>query len=526
MSTCPPFKAAIDAGAGNIMSAYMELNGVPATGNRWLLTEVLRETWGFEGWVVSDANAVHSLEAQHFASGQPDAGVRALNAGLDMEMTMLEPAYSFLPDAVAEGRLDVAVLDASVARILAAKFRLGLFENPYTDEALAAEVFALPEHGEAALDAAEHSLVLLKNDGVLPLDRTKIKKLAVIGQLAASKRDTIGTWVFDHVTEDAVTILDALNQAVGPDLTVTHAAGASVPEKLFPSFFDAMTAPGDTTPADYDEDAAIAEAVALAGESDVAVVVVGERQTQAGEIASRSTLDLPGRQLEQLQAIAATGTPVVLIVMSTRPLDLRWASENVAAILDVWYPGMRGGEAVASALLGEVSPAGRLPFTWPRHVGQVPMYYAHMRTFQTENAGTRYWDDPSTPLYPFGFGLSYASFEYSNLRLSSETIAVGETVAVSVDVTNTSHVGADEVVQLYIHQRHGSAARPVRELKGFSRVPIEAGETVTVELTLGPDELQYWSAATRGLVQEATEFDVWVGGDSTAGLGTVLTVTN
>jgi len=211
--------------------------------------------------------------------------------------------------------------------------------------------------------------------------------------------------------------------------------------------------------------------------------------------------------------------------MSTRPLDLRWASEHANAIIDGWYPGQRGGEAVAAALLGEFSPAGRLPFSWPRHVGQVPMNYAHMTTFQPENAATRYWDDETTPLYPFGFGLSYATFEYSNLRLSRESIGVGETVTVSVDVTNTSRVDADEVVQLYIHQRYGSAARPIRELKGFARVNIDPGATVTVELPLGPEHLTYWSSATRGFVQEPTVFDVWVGADSTAALGTVLSVT-
>jgi beta-glucosidase len=520
----PPFKAAIDAGAGNVMSAYQELNGVPATGNRWLLTDVLRGEWGFEGWVVSDANAVYSLEAQHFAADQPDAGTRALNAGLDMEMTMFEPAYSFLPDAVADGRVDVAVLDASVSRILAAKFRLGLFENPYTDEELAGEVLGAPEHGETARRAAEHSFVLLKNDGVLPLDRTRVSKLAVIGQLAASKRDTLGPWVFDHTTADAVTILDALNVAVGPDVEVSYASGASVPERFHPHPFDTFEAAIAATPADYDDDAAIAEAVALAGASDVAVVVIGERQNQAGELASRSTLAVEGRQLEQLEAIVATGTKVVLLVMSTRPLDLRWASENVNAILDVWYPGTRGGDAVASVLLGEISPAGRLPFTWPRHVGQVPMYYAHQRTFQSENAGRRYWDEPSTPLYPFGFGLSYGNFEYANLRLSSDAIARGESVTVSVDVTNTSRVEADEVVQLYIHQRHGSAARPVRELKGFRRVEFAPGETQTVSFELTPAEFTYWSAATRGYVQDATTFDVWVGADSTASLGVELKV--
>jgi len=521
----PPFKAAIDAGAGNIMSAYMELNGVPATGNKWLLTDVLRKAWGFDGWVVSDANAVFSLEAQHFARDQKDAGVRALTAGLDMEMTMFEPAYSHLPDAVAEGRLDVAEIDAAVGRILTAKFRLGLFENPYTDESIGTEVLGAPQHGEVARRAAEHSLVLLKNDGVLPLNRTAIKKVAVIGQLAASKRDTLGSWSFDHVTEDTVTVLEALSQAVGPDVEVAFAPGASIPEKINKSFFDADTKPEDMTPADYDDEAETAKAVALAAESDVTVVVVGERVTQSGEFASRSSLEVPPAQVAQLEQIAATGTKIVLLVMSARPLDLRWASENVSAILDIWHPGTRGGEAVASVLLGEASPAGRLPFSWPRHVGQLPMYYSHLTTFQPDGAATRYWDDNTTPLYPFGYGLSYATFEYANVRLSRESIAVGEKVTVSVDVTNTSRIEADEVVQLYIHQRFGSAARPVRELKGFRRVEFAPGQTQTVAFELGPEELKYWSAAHRDWVQEASEFDVWVGGDSTASLGTVLTVT-
>lgn len=521
----PPFKAAIDAGAGNLMSAYMELNGVPATGNHWLLTEVLRNEWGFDGWVVSDANAVFSLETQRFAKDQADAGVRALNAGLDMEMTMFAPAYSHLPDAVADGRVDVAVLDASVSRILAAKFRLGLFENPYTDEALGAEVLGAPEHGEVARRAAEHSVVLLKNDGVLPLDRTRITKLAVVGQLAASKRDTLGSWSFDFSLDDTVTVLEALDLAVGPDVTVTYAPGASIPEKLHKSFFDAGTTADAMTADDYDDDAEIARAVALAAESDVTVVVVGERQTQSGEFASRSTLELPPRQVEQLRAIAETGTKIVLLVMSPRPLDLRWAVDNASAIVDIWHPGTRGAEGVASALLGEASPAGRLPFSWPRHVGQIPVHYGHMTTFQPEGAATRYWDDSATPLFPFGFGLSYASFEYANLRLDREAIARGESVEVSVDVTNTSQIEADEVVQLYIHQRYGSASRPVRELKGFRRVEFAPGETQTVKFTLSPAELTYWSAATRGWVQDATVFDVWVGGDSTASLGVQLTVT-
>ncbi|HPZ50841.1 MAG TPA: glycoside hydrolase family 3 C-terminal domain-containing protein, partial [Propionibacteriaceae bacterium] len=300
--------------------------------------------------------------------------------------------------------------------------------------------------------------------------------------------------------------------------------GASIPNRLYPSMFDRMDPTVINTPDDYDDDAAIAEAVALASDADVAIVVVGQRQNQIGENASSATLDLPGRQLEQLQQIVATGTPVVLIVMSGRQLDLRWADENVPAIVQVWYPGTRGGEAVANVLFGDVSPAGRLPFSWPRHVGHVPMVYNHYRTFQPEAQDKRYWEEPSTPLYVFGHGLSYASFSYDNLRLDADTIKVGATATVSVDVTNTSDRDADEVVQLYIHQRYGTSSRPIRELKGFERVTIKAGETRTVSLPLGPDQLRYWSAIPRDWVQDATEIEVYLGGSSAAELSTLLTV--
>ena len=289
--------------------------------------------------------------------------------------------------------------------------------------------------------------------------------------------------------------------------------------------FDRMDPSAVNTPDGYDDDAAIAEAVEAAAAADVAVVVIGQRQNQIGENASSAVLDLPGRQLEQLQRIVATGTPVVALVMSGRPLDLRWVDAHVPAILQVWYPGTRGGEAVANALFGAVSPAGRLPFTWPRHVGHVPLYYNHYRTFQPDNQAKRYWEEPSTPLYVFGHGLSYAEFAYGNLRLDRDSIAVGETATVSVDVTNTSGRDADEVVQLYIHQRSGTSTRPVRELKGFARVVVKAGDTVTVSLPLGPGELRYWSAVTRGWLQDATTIDVFAGGSSAAGLATTLTVT-
>jgi beta-glucosidase len=521
----PPFRAAIEAGAENIMAAYMDLNGVPAAANKWLLTDVLRGELGFDGFVVSDANAVRSLETQHYAKDLTDAAARAVTAGLDMEMTTFDPAYSRLPEAVAAGTVTEAQIDGAVRRVLTAKFRLGLFENPYADEATAAVTIAAVEHRETARIAAERTVVLLKNEGILPLAAETAGRVAVIGQLADSKRDTIGPWVFDQDTAETVTILAGLRSRLGEDARIEYAPGAGITERVFPSMFDRMDTAIEKTPEDYDDDTEIDRAVGLAAEADVAIVVVGQRQNQIGEKSSVSTLDLPGRQLEQLQRITATGTPVVLVVMSGRPLDLRWANDNVAAIVQAWYPGSRGGDALASILLGDATPAGRLPFTWPRHVGQVPIVYSHYRTFEPDEQGRRYYDEESTPLYPFGHGLSYASFEYANLRVDRDTIAIGETATVSVDVTNTSGRDADEVVQLYIHQRYGTSSRPVRELKAFDRIPLAAGETRNVRFELGPDQLRYWSAATRGYVQDATTLDIWVGGSSTADLATELTVT-
>jgi beta-glucosidase len=291
--------------------------------------------------------------------------------------------------------------------------------------------------------------------------------------------------------------------------------------------FDDMDHGLPSTPDDFDDDAELAAAVELARGSEVAVVVIGQNQNMIGEFASSSTLDLPGRQLELLQAVVETGTPTVALVMSGRPLDLRWADAHVPSILQVWYPGTRGGEAVAAALFGDVVPGGKLPFTWPRTVGQVPMIYNHYRTFQPENSHKRYWDEESTPLYVFGHGLSYAEFGYGAVSLEPATIGVGASTTVAVQVTNNSGVTADEVVQLYIHQRHGESTRPIRELKGFERITLAGGESRTVTFDLGPDQLRYWSAASRGWVQDATEIDVWVGGSSSvtdAATSVVLTV--
>lgn len=522
----PPFRAAIEAGAANVMSAYMDLNGVPASANRTLLTSILRDQLGFEGFVVSDANAVRSLAVQHFAKDQTDAAIRALGAGLDMEMCMFEPAFDNIPQAVADGRISESALDEAVRRVLRAKIRLGLFESPYAEEEHTASVLAAPEHRELAKTVAEESIVLLKNDDLaLPLDSSALGRIAVIGQLADSQREVLGPWVFDQDTNETVTIVDALRAALG-DARVGYEAGAGIPERIHPSMFDVLDTTVERTPPDYDDDAAIDRAIALAEAADVAIVVVGQRQNQIGEKSSTSTLDLPGRQLEQLQRIHATGTKVVVVVVSGRPLDLRWADENVPAIVQAWYPGTRAGEAIASVLTGATSPAGRLPFTWPRHVGQVPLIYAHNRTFIPEEQNARYFEESNAPLYPFGHGLSFSSFKYSSLRIERPVIARGESTTVSVDITNIGDRDADEVAQLYIHQRYGTSSRPVRELKGFARLCLAAGESRRIEFILGPDQLQYWSAVTSSHIQDVTTFDIGIGGDSTAPFTASVEVTS
>jgi beta-glucosidase len=520
----PPFRAAVEAGAGNIMTAYMDLNGIPATGNRWLLVDVLRDAWGFDGFLVSDAQAVHNLLTHGFASDLTDAAARAVSVGLDLEMATHDPAYAHLPEAVEQGLVEEQALDTCVRRILTAKLLMGLFDEPFVDEDRARSVLADPAHRQVARTAAQRAAVLLRNEGdLLPL--AEPSSIAVLGPLADSKRDTIGPWVFDQDLDETVTILQGIRDRAGADVSVDYAPGLPPAYRAFPSMFDMF---GGNTPAEpegFDEKTELDRAVSLAADADVAVVVVGEWQNMVGEAASRSSLELPGQHLELLKAVVATGTPVVLLVMNGRPLDLRWAAENVPAILDVWYPGSQGGAAVADLLFGDVAPGGKLPFTWPRTVGQVPIIYSHTISHEPANQGRRYWDEESTPLYPFGHGLSYGRFEYADLSLDRDQIQAGEEATVSVTVTNIGDRPGDEVAQLYIHQRHGTASRPVRELKGFERLTLQPQESRTVTFRLGPDELRYWNAGSRDWVVDATDLDVYVGGDSTVTLSTSLSVT-
>jgi beta-glucosidase len=521
----PPFRAAVAAGAGNVMTAYMDLNGIPASGNGWLFHDVLREQWGFGGFVVSDANAVRSLVTHGFATDPADAAARAVTTGVDLEMAIADPAYAHLPDALEAGTVTEAAVDTCVRRVLETKLRLGLLDDPFVDEDAALTVLADPAHRDVSREAAQRSAVLLRNEGgLLPLDAASLTSIAVLGPLAASPRDTIGPWCFDFDLTETVTVLDGIRAHVGDAVRVEYAPGVRPVQRAFPSIFDMFGGNTPEEPEGFDDDAELARAVELARAADVAVVVVGEWQNQIGENASRASLELPGRQLELLQAVQGTGVPVVLLVMAARPLDMRWAIDQVPAILDIWYPGTKGGAAVADVLFGTVSPGGKLPFTWPRAVGHVPMVYAHTISHDPENQGKRYWDEASTPLFPFGHGLSYATFEFADLAVDRPAIAAGESLTVSAMMRNASERVGDEVVQLYVHQRNGTASRPVRELKGFRRLTLQGGESRTVEFTLGPDELRYWNAAARDWVIDAATFDVWVGGDSTAALGATFTV--
>jgi beta-glucosidase len=519
----PPFEAAVRAGAANIMTAYMDLNGIPAAGNHWLVTDVLRGDWGFGGFVVSDAQAVHDLRTHAFAADLTDAGARAVQAGVDMEMTLGEPAFAHLPAAVAAGLVDEKVLDAAVRRVLTAKARIGLLDDPYVDEENTRAVLADPAHRAEARTAAQRSAVLLRNQGgLLPL--ASPSSIAVIGPLADSRRDTLGPWVFDFDLDETVTVLQGIRDRAGAAVKVGYAPGIRPARRTFPSLFDKFSGGAPAGQDGFDDDAELARAVSLAQAADVAVIVVGEWQNMIGEQASRASLDLPGGQLALLQAVVATGTPVVLLVMNGRPLDLRWAAGNVAAILDIWYPGTQGGAAVADLVFGDVAPGGKLPFSWPRSVGQVPLIYSHTVSHDPAHQDRRYWDEPSTPLFPFGYGLSYGRFEYSGLTLDRSHIQPGQTVTASVTVANTGDRTGDEVAQLYIRQRHGSASRPVRELKGFQRITLAAGQSRTLTFPLGPGELRYWNAAARDWVIDPTTIDVFAGTDSTAGLTASFTI--
>lgn len=506
-----PFKKAIDAGAATLMTSFNDNDGIPASGNEYLLKDVLRKDWKFDGFVVSDWASMTEMLAHGFAKDAKEVAKISANAGLDMEM--VSGAYSqHLKALIESGEVSIADVDNSVRNILRVKFRMGLFENPYVDTNKASVLYSA-EHLQAAKDAAIKSAILLKNDNVLPLKENI--KIAVIGPLADAPHDQMGTWVFDGDKNHTVTPLKAL-QTTYSNINYVYEP--------------ALTFSRDKNTANFDK------AKQAAASADVAVVFLGEEAILSGEAHSLSNINLIGVQSELLKAVKSVGKPVVLVIMAGRPLTIERDLPYADAVLYNFHPGTMGGPAILDLLFGKANPSGKLPATFVREVGQIPMYYNHFNTgrpapdnvmtldqIPTEAGQTSlgntsfYLDSGKDPLYPFGYGLSYSTFDYSNLVLSAPSISMGGELTAKVTVKNTSNVDGTEVVQLYTRDLVGSIVRPVRELKGFQRVDLKAGESKTVEFKLTTDDLAFFG---RDLVKKAEpgDFDLWIGSSSKDGL--------
>jgi beta-glucosidase len=523
----PPFKAAIDAGADTAMCAFNAINGVPACGNDYLMNRILKGEWDFDGFIESDWTAVAEMRAcppktpdtgecgHGVAEDGPAAAALALNSGVDSEMTSTL-IRDFGERLLDERRISMRRIDDAVRRILRVKFRAGLFENPYAPfEPGETEAQMLrPDAVAASRKAASRSMVLLRNEGgILPLDPSE--KTAVIGPLARNQHDMLGPWWGAGRDTDAVTVFAGINQQ-SPG--ATYAEGCKL----------SSTEPPHTDPEGCGSDAGFAEAVAVAQAADQVVLALGETREMSGEAAARSTLDLPGRQEELIQAIKATGKPFVVVLFNGRPLALEDVVDDVPAILEAWFPGVQAGPAVADVVFGEVNPGGKLPVSFPRRLGQVPIYYNHERTGRPCNPdvkwNSRYRDIPScSPLYEFGYGLSYTTFEVSNLQLSSSTVSRKGSLTASVTVTNTGSRMGDEVVQLYIHDPVASISQPVRRLRGFERLTLNPDDAQTVEFTLDKSDFGFYD--NRGkFVVEPGQIDVYAGSSSSASLKQSFTV--
>lgn len=515
----PPFHAAVNAGSGSLMSAYMDLNDVPATGNRFTLHDILRGEWNFQGFVVTDALAAKDLVTHGFARDAEDAAYRAVTAGVNVDMAS-QTLSKHLADLVRSGKISEADIDEAVRPVLAVKFQMGLFEHPYADLAHEEQILSDPAARAYAREAAQRSMVLLRNEKqALPLKK-KLASLALLGPLVNDPTALNGGWGVPGQTP-AITIEEGIRKKL-PNAKITYARGGEI-RRVVPSLFDDFFPGAKKTPplTDAENEREVQQAVEVARKSDVAILVLGELANMSSEGASRSTLELPGKQEELLERVVALGKPVVLVIVGGRPLNITWASEHVPAILEAWQPGTEAGNAVADILFGDANPGGKLPVSWPQSAGQEPLYYSHNLTHAPEGSQfyrSRYWEGSSSPVYPFGYGLSYSTFSISNLHLGKSGLKVGDEMDVTADVENTGTVAGDEVVQLYVHQRAGSASRPIRELKGFERVTLQPGQQKTIHFSLGKKELTYWSSGTRSWVEEPEEFDVWVGNDSTAKL--------
>lgn len=517
----PPFKAAVDAGIGTFMSSFQDLNGVPGVANHHTLTDILRDEWKFNGFVVSDWGAIHELLAHGFAADDADAAAKALKAGVDMDM--VDNAFEHSPELVRSGKLPESVVDDAVRRVLRVKFEAGLFDHPYADPNREKTDILTPDNLQVARKLAQESMVLLQNKSdVLPLARSKM--VAVIGPLADDKASQLGPWAGDGQAKDAVTPLEGIVAKAGKE-HVLYAKGVEIPsfEKALGAGVAAPAPPSATGVqgiANINKPANIEDAVAAARKSDVVILFLGELAGMTGEASSRASLDFPGDQLKLADAVLATKKPVILVIESGRPLDIRWATFHTQAILQAWFPGVEAGNAIADVLFGDVSPSGRLAISWPRTLGEIPIYYNHRATGRPTSPDrwhTGYLDLPNTPLFPFGFGLTYSKFSYSHLAVKTPTIAADGTLQVTADVENTGSREATEVVQLYVHERVGPTSRPVRELKGFERVTLRPGEHKTVDFAVKANGLGSYDPQMHWVVNSGT-YDVWVAPDSASGV--------
>lgn len=526
----PPFKAAVDAGVGTFMTSFNDLNGVPATGNQFLLTDVLRGEWKFDGFVVSDYTAVMELMNHRMAANEVEAAQYGLNAGTDMEM--VSKFYNqHGGELLRQGKVSQKTIDEAVRRILRIKFRLGLFDKPYADEARERTAILNAANVAASREIAARSMVLLKNErSTLPLKKD-VQSIAVIGPLADDPKAMLGSWAGDGKASDTVTLLAGIKEKV-PGAKIVHAKGVAIDVPGATGNFDVKpvtdsnaggtnvtsaanieAARNATTPVGPNS---IQEAVNAARSADVTILAVGETAEMSGEAASRTSLDLPGRQLELIQAIHALGKPYVVVLMNGRPLTIGWLADNSPAILETWFAGTQAGPAIADVLFGDVNPGGKLPVTFPRTLGQVPIYYNHKSTGRPptdQKYTSKYLDVPVTPLYPFGYGLSYTQFKIGPPELSATSIRPNGQVTVSVEVENAGGLTGDEVVQLYIQDVASSVTRPVKELKGFQRVTLKAGEKRRVQFTLTPEHLGFLNREMRFVV-EPGDFKIMVGPNS------------
>jgi beta-glucosidase len=516
----PPFRAAVDAGAGSLMSAFQDLNGVPASANHHTLTDILRDEWKFNGFVVSDWGATHELIAHGVAGDDAQAATESLTAGVDMNM--VDGAYLHeLPRLVKSGKVPESVLDEAVRRVLRIKFKAGLFDHPYADANREKTDILTPESLQVARKLAQESLVLLQNRGdVLPLSKTQT--VAVIGPLADDKASQLGAWAGNGQAKDAVTPLEGIVSMIGKE-HVLYAGGVDIPP------YESGLAAGVAAPApssatgvvgtDSGKPANMQDALDAASKADVIILFVGELAGMTGEASSRSMLDLPGDQIKLVAAMLSTKKPLVLVLESGRPLDIRWAPDRIPAIVQAWFLGVQSGNAIADVLFGDVAPSGHLPLSWPRSVGEIPTYYNHKNTGRPsapDRWHTGYLDQSPTPLFPFGFGLTYTTFKYSDLK-TEHSVATDGTLHVSAEIENTGKRAATEVVQLYVHDRVAPTSRPVRELKGFERVSLAPGEHKTVEFAVKANDIGSYDPAMHWIVPTGT-YDVWVAPDSASGI--------